>query len=231
MSNGHHVQLAIIITPRVRGGGYPSLAFQCVTDFNHWILAVYSPQFGTRNDKEIVKDDPNIHYVRTGWYKNILWRYYTADGRVDQDQGAYLICDNGYLYWPTSICPYAGVENSTLEGYFSTNLESVQKDVESTLGFLKKRWKVLNDGLNYRDIRTCERVFNACCCLHNFMLDQMERNRVWVGHDAPIETDGIWLDGNTVATEATDVMLSMQFAKRRSLLANPIDVNQFYNNV
>jgi hypothetical protein len=63
--------------------GYPSLAFQCVTDFNRRILAVYGPQFGTRNDKEIVKDDPNVHYVRTGWYKDVLWKYYTADGRVD----------------------------------------------------------------------------------------------------------------------------------------------------
>ena len=44
-------------------GSYPSLAFQCVTDFNLRILAVYGPQFGTRNDKEIVKDDPNIHNV------------------------------------------------------------------------------------------------------------------------------------------------------------------------
>jgi hypothetical protein len=74
-----------------------------------------------------------------------------------------------------------------------------------TLGILKKRWKVLNYGSHYPDVRTCERVFNACCHLHNFMLDQMERNRVRVGRGAPIGTDGIWLDGNTVATEATDV--------------------------
>jgi hypothetical protein len=53
-------------------GSYPSLAFQCVTDFNLRILAVYGPQFGTRNDKEIVKDDPNIHNVRTGWYNDVL---------------------------------------------------------------------------------------------------------------------------------------------------------------
>ena len=101
-------------------------------------------------------------------------------------------------------------------------------------GILKKRWQVLNDGLHYCDIRTCEKIFNACCCMYNCMLDQMERNSVWVGSGAPIGTDGIWLDGNTVATEATDVMLSMQFAKRRSLLAkhllvlrkkSPIDVN------
>ena len=49
---------------RAKGkGGYPSLAFQCITDFNRRILAVYGPQFGTRNDKEIVKDDPNVHFV------------------------------------------------------------------------------------------------------------------------------------------------------------------------
>ena len=77
----------------------------------------------------------------------------------------------------------------------------------------------MNDGLHYCDIRTCERVCNACCCLHNFMLDQMEKTRVRVGHGAPIGTDGIWLDGSTDATEATDVMILMQFARRRSLLA------------
>ena len=93
----------------------------------------------------------------------------------------------------------------------------------------------MNDGLDYRDINKCERMFNACCCLNNFMLDQMERNNnVRVGRGAPIETDGIWLDGDMVATEATDVMLSLQFAKRHLLLAKhllvlhkkgPIDVN------
>ena len=66
-------------------------------------------------------------------------------------------------------------------------MESVRKDVECTFGILKKRWQVLNDGLHYGDIRTCDRVFNACCCMHNFMLDQMERNCVRVGSGAPME--------------------------------------------
>ncbi len=118
--------------------GYPSLAFQCVTDFNRRILAVFGPQFGTRSDKEIVKDDPNVHYVRTSWYKDVLWSYYTADGRVEQDCGAYLICDNGYLRWPTLIRHHAGVENSSRQGFFSTNLENIRKDVECRFGILKK---------------------------------------------------------------------------------------------
>ena len=86
-------------------------------------------------------------------------------------------------------------------------------------------WQVLNDGLDYRDISKCEKIFNACCCLNNMMLDQMERNTVRVGRGAPIGTDGIWLDGNTVATEPTaDILFSLQFAKRRSLLAKHLKV-------
>ena len=43
--------------------GYFSLAFQCITNFNCRVLAIYGPQFGMRNDKEIIKDDPNVHYI------------------------------------------------------------------------------------------------------------------------------------------------------------------------
>ena len=97
--------------------------------------------------------------------------------------------------------------------------------MECTFGILKKRWQVLNDGLDYRDISKCKKKFNACCCLNNMMLDQMERNAVRVGRGAPIGMDGIWLDGHTVATEPTaDILFSLQFAKRRSLLATHLKV-------
>ena len=35
--------------------GYPTLAFQCISDYNRCITAVFVPQWGTRNDKHIVK--------------------------------------------------------------------------------------------------------------------------------------------------------------------------------
>jgi hypothetical protein len=69
---------------------------------------------------------------------------------------------------------------------------------------------------------------------YNFMLDQMERSRVRVSRGSLMGNDGIWLDGETVLTEVTDKTLSLQFAKRRLLLAKhlsilrkngPIDVN------
>ena len=82
---------------RVKGkAGYPTLAFQCITDYNRRVIGIYGPQFGTRNDKEIVKVDPNVYHIRHGWYKDVSWKYYTYDGRVEKEQGKYLICDNGY---------------------------------------------------------------------------------------------------------------------------------------
>ena len=35
----------------------------------------------------------------------------------------YLICDNDYLTWPTTICPHTHFDSTTLEGFFLTNLE------------------------------------------------------------------------------------------------------------
>jgi hypothetical protein len=77
--------------------GYPTLAFQCITDYNCRIIGIYGPQFGARNNKEIVKVDPNVHRIRHGWYKDVSWKYYTYDGRVKKERDVYLICDNGFI--------------------------------------------------------------------------------------------------------------------------------------
>ncbi len=46
--------------------GYMTVAFQCITDYNHRFLGIFGPQFGTRNDQEIVKLDPNIMKIQIG---------------------------------------------------------------------------------------------------------------------------------------------------------------------
>jgi hypothetical protein len=155
------------------------------------VMAIYGPQFGSRNDKDIVKHDVNVCAIRKKrLFTNTTWQYYDGDGIVQSERGMYLICDNGYLLWPTSICPYSKSNNATLEGFFLTNLESVRKDVECTFGILKKRWKVLNNGFKQRDIVKCEQILIACCVLHNFLLDQMLRNHVRAGRGYPIDNDG-----------------------------------------
>ena len=42
--------------------GYPTFAYQCITNFNWQIIGIYGPTFGSRNDKDIVKTDPVITY-------------------------------------------------------------------------------------------------------------------------------------------------------------------------
>ncbi len=67
----------------------------------------------------------------------------------------------------------------------------------------------------------CDKIFAACCCLNNFMLDLMERTNVRVGRGSPMGDDGIWLLGpRDVEPEETDRVLSMQFDQRRNLLVN-----------
>ena len=137
-------------------------------------MGVSRAQYGTRNDKSIVQWDHNVHAIRTGWYSTVEWEYFTINRDVRTDAGYYLICDNGYLQWPSSICPYLHMDKSSMEGYFSTNLESVRKDVECVLGILKKHWRVLDHGFKFRSMAICKKIFFTCCCLHNEMLDMME---------------------------------------------------------
>jgi hypothetical protein len=164
---------------------YPSIAFQCISNFEWRIMGVSRAQYGTRNDKSIVRRDHNVHAVVTGWYSTVEWEYFSIDGNIETDTGCYLICDNGYLRWPTSI----------LEGYFSTNLESVRKDVEAVFGIMKKRWKVLDHGFKFCSMAICEKIFYTCCCLHNEMLDMMQSRttRYRVLRGLANETDGMWL--------------------------------------
>jgi hypothetical protein len=112
---------------RVKGKeGYSTLGFYCITDYNRRIIAIYGPQFGTRNDKDIVKHDPNVVEICDGWLGGCRWKYYAKDGRVLVQKSMYLICNNGYLQWPTSICPYTHVGAALPKGYFSAHLESVR---------------------------------------------------------------------------------------------------------
>ena len=42
--------------------GYPTFAYQCITNFNWQIIGTYGPTFGSRNDKDIVKTDSILTY-------------------------------------------------------------------------------------------------------------------------------------------------------------------------
>jgi hypothetical protein len=109
----------------------------------------------------------------------------------------------------------------------STNLESMQKDEECTFEIIKKRWQVLHHGFKQCDTLICEKIFVMCYCLHNILLDFMERNNVRIGCGYPIGNDGVWLDGHTAevsTNNATERYLLIQFGQRRTLLAKHLRV-------
>eukprot|EP00956_Cyclotella_meneghiniana_P025798 scaffold54583_cov64-Cyclotella_meneghiniana.AAC.1 len=197
---------------------FPTLAFECISDNKRRILGVSSIQYGTRNDQHIVKLDETVSKLKTEWYKDVM-----------EDRGVYLICDGGYLRWPVLICPYKHESCATQKGYFSSKLESVRKDVECCFGILKKRWKILEYGLRFRDIKVCEKVFIVCSMLHNMMIDDSEtrESTVRVGRGAPAGTDGIWLRNNEdeppAARTYSDTVAQVKWMKRRNDLAAHVE--------
>ena len=104
--------------------------------------------------------------------------------------------------------------------FFLTNQEGVRKDVECTFGILKKRWMVLNNGILFHDINVCNKVFTTCCCLHNFLLNLMERT-LRLGGEVHWKMMEFWLSGNTATDHDVDMntILSNKFVRRRAILA------------
>ena len=96
---------------------FPSLGFQCITNFNGKILTIYVPRFGSRMD--IVKMDDNVLMMTAKrLFRDAKWKCYNQYSRVRSSQRMYLICDNGYFHWPTTICPFIRMDTTTPEGFF-----------------------------------------------------------------------------------------------------------------
>jgi hypothetical protein len=172
--------------------------------------------------------DPNVATIHADWYSGFRWNYYDEYGVVQTMKGLYLICDNGYLQWPTLICPFMRSQNSgRLEDYYSADLESMCKNVECIFGILKGRWTSLEKGFKHRNIASCRKIFVACCILHNMMLDKMvrEEKAPQIGQGCSIGEDNVWLEGPSeeVSIEGSDFVqqsLKIKFNEISSILCH-----------
>lgn len=70
--------------------GFPTLGFECITDYDRKIIGVFGPQFGTQNDKHIVKLDDNVAAVSNEWYSDVEYMRSVTNGRLEESFSANL---------------------------------------------------------------------------------------------------------------------------------------------
>jgi len=127
---------------------------------------------GARNDKTIVKVDtfPVDLHKGNHWLRSQMWFCQASNGSVVRFRGCYLICDGGYLRWPSLICPCPHDPDVRVQN-LAKQIMSCRKDVECTFGILKKRFACLKA---WTECRKCDKIcdqFVACCIVHNMLLE------------------------------------------------------------
>jgi DDE superfamily endonuclease len=139
------------------------------------ILASTSGHPGRWNDKTLVLFDHFAVSLNEGrTLQDCTFELYERNsvGEVVRAKyrGAWLIVDNGYLNWSTTIPPIKRTCNRA-EIRFSAWLESIRKDVECTFGILKSRFRILKTGIRLHRQEAADKIFLTCCALHNWLLD------------------------------------------------------------
>jgi hypothetical protein len=134
---------------------------------------------GRWNDKTLVRFDHFMDDLRNGAFDETMkFELQTSSGETINMCGAYVIVDNGYLSWSTTVPP---MKNSSYrsEIRFSQWLESLRKDVECTFGILKGRWRILKSGIRLHNTAAADNIWLTCCALHNMLLEVDGLDKGW----------------------------------------------------
>ena len=115
------------------------------------ILATTTGHPARWNDKTVVLFDNFAVALNEGTTLQVVtFELYDCDssGSITKQKyaGAWLIVDNGYLNWSTTVPPMKSSCSRT-NVRFSQWLESIRKDVECTFGILKGRFRILKTGI------------------------------------------------------------------------------------
>jgi hypothetical protein len=132
---------------------------------------------GRWNDKTLIRFDSFMSDLHNGELNSEMTfelRKHSVDEQGEPPtttiKGAYVIVDNGYLNWSTTVPPMKNSCNRS-EIRFSQWLESLRKDVECTFGIMKGRWRVLKSGIRLHNTEVADNMWLTCCALHNLLLD------------------------------------------------------------
>jgi hypothetical protein len=153
--------------------GYPTVAFNVVADSTRRVQSVTPAFQGTRNDKTMVRADTFVTQLRSDETRTGFTFSLRSDmedkHKLEDFQGAYVICDGGYHQWRETISGAKSCLCTKLAG-LSTLLESQRKEVECMFGILKKRFRILRIPCLFSEAIHIERCFKVCCGLHNMLL-------------------------------------------------------------
>ena len=172
-----------------RGAKLPGTARTYNLTCNHRrrILSTTTGHPSRWNDKTLVRFDAFVHGI---WKGNILddveFELLARDENGDvcscKYRGVWLLVDNGYLAWSTTMPPFKRSLDYK-EIRWSEWLESMRKDVECTFGILKGRWRILKTGVRVHGTLALDNIWCTCCALHNFLLEVDGLDVGWEGED------------------------------------------------
>jgi hypothetical protein len=150
-------------------------SYNITVNHRRQIIATTSGHPARWNDKTLALFDDFMQELHEGniMDDNHFQLYaYDSDGEVTKQdyRGAWLLVDNGYLAWSTTVPPIK-TTTSRAEIRFSAWLESMRKDVECTFGILKGRWRILKTGIRLFGTHSADKIFLTCCALHNWLLE------------------------------------------------------------
>ena len=151
--------------------GYPTLAYNVISDHRGRALAMMPGAYGTVNDKTIVKSDLAVEKVRTDpLFTDYQYEVRSSSGERSMMKGAYLIVDGGYLRWK---CLQCGLRTSSNDDYIDwrRRIESVRKDIECYFGRLKQRFKILRIPNLMKTKKIIDDMMFTIVAIQNMLLD------------------------------------------------------------
>jgi len=127
------------------------------------------------NDKTLVLFDEFVKGIHDGKILDDVTFELLEHGTNNESvtvtyRGAWLMVDNGYLRWSTTVPPLKNTVNYS-EIRWSEWVESLRKDVECTFGILKGRWRILKTGIRIHGVAAVDKIWKTCCALHNWLLE------------------------------------------------------------
>jgi hypothetical protein len=103
-------------------------------------------------------------------FKDYEYKVTRKDNTTSTLTGVYSICDGGYHKWVSLIASQKN-PTSRREKIYTKRQESARKRIECLFGILKKRWRILTNGLTHEGLVTCDNLMRTACIMHNMLLE------------------------------------------------------------